>query len=293
MKKNILSLMLAMVAVFTPLTAQAQGQSVQDKWALVVGLSQFQNPSIQLKSGAKDAVDFYNYLVNEAGFKRDHICLLLNKDATRGKIMNAFASKFLPAVTRTGDMVVVYVASRGTPPSEDAGKRSFVMAYDSDPEDLYSSGLDMGEFSERLVSGVQSDKTLVVLNTDFSGNGIPKSRGGAPVFAPAQGHSAGHLVITSCAADEKSTDSTGSQNSLFTKCFLQALRKSNGKVDLQTAFEETKTNVSAQAKSSSSKGQVPQIGGQWQGDFVLAAPTSAPRQVLVVPFSSQIEAGAK
>src|SRR5262249_18291917 len=69
----------------SPLTAtNVPGSGKEkDKWALVVGISKFANPQYNLKYAAKDAQDFYNFLVNEANFRRDHVVLLLNEQATR------------------------------------------------------------------------------------------------------------------------------------------------------------------------------------------------------------------
>ncbi len=293
MKKRILSVLVGITTFLVPLKAQADTQ-VKDKWALVVGISQFEKPGMDLKYGAKDAQDFYNYLVKEAGFKPDHISLLLNKDATRNKIMSSFSDRFLPAVARSGDMVVVFISSRGSSPSEDVAKRSYFLAYDSDPSDLYSNGVEMLNLSECLRQRVQAELSLIVMNSDYSGNGLPQKRSRVDeTAAQAQMPSVGQVVITSCAADEKSNDSTKSQNSVFTKYLLQALRKPGANVDLKAAFNEIKGNVSAEVKASSNKSQVPQLGGQSLGNFVLSAPASAPRQALLVPFSSKMEAGTR
>ena len=91
---------------------------VKDKWALVIGISKFANPQYNLKYAAKDAQDFYNYLVTDGNFKKDHVLLLLNENATRRNIMSAFGDKFLPAVCREGDMFTIYISTHGTPASK-------------------------------------------------------------------------------------------------------------------------------------------------------------------------------
>ena len=61
---------------------------VTDKWALVVGISKFSDPSLNLRYPAKDAQDFYNYLVTKGNFARDHVRLLLNEKATKENILD-------------------------------------------------------------------------------------------------------------------------------------------------------------------------------------------------------------
>ncbi|MFT2543646.1 hypothetical protein ACMWP9_37310, partial [Escherichia coli] len=41
---------------------------IGSKWALCVGISSFQDPSINLKYAAKDATDFSNFLVAKGNF---------------------------------------------------------------------------------------------------------------------------------------------------------------------------------------------------------------------------------
>ncbi|MBI4534349.1 MAG: caspase family protein, partial [Candidatus Melainabacteria bacterium] len=50
--------------------------AVADKWALVIGISRFKDPSVKLKYASKDAKDFYDYLVSQAHFAPDHVKLL-------------------------------------------------------------------------------------------------------------------------------------------------------------------------------------------------------------------------
>ncbi|MFN8555483.1 MAG: hypothetical protein U0103_28795, partial [Candidatus Obscuribacterales bacterium] len=66
----------ASLAIFSPsITSAAPPTSpptssgqVQDKWAVVIGLQEFADPSIpRLHFSAKDARDFYDYLVDPNG----------------------------------------------------------------------------------------------------------------------------------------------------------------------------------------------------------------------------------
>jgi hypothetical protein len=46
-------------------TSAIPEKPVADKWALVVGISNFKDASINLKYAAKDATDFRNYLISK------------------------------------------------------------------------------------------------------------------------------------------------------------------------------------------------------------------------------------
>lgn len=263
--------------------AGAINRPIADKWALVIGISKFQHPDYNLKYAAKDAQDFYNYLVNEAGFKRDHVVLLLNENATRENIMRAFGSRFLPAVCEPDDLVVVFVSTHGTPSRFDPGHKNYIVAYNTDKDDPYVTGVDMDEINRRLKEGVKSDRALIVMDTCYSGAGVPGAKGSdaaANFDANAIAQGCGHLVISSSSPNERSWESTVTQNGVFTKYLLESLRNNNHKVDVKTAFNYVKDKVAWEVKSAYKVSQTPQLGGDWQGqDLALYVPATKPRTI--------------
>ncbi len=257
---------------------------VRDKWALVIGISKFANPVYNLQYAAKDAQDFYNYLINEANFRKDHVLLLLNEKATRENVMEAFGDQFLPSVTQEGDMVVVFVSTHGTPARKDKGGRNYIVAHDTDGGRLYGTGVDMDELYRRIKEGVKTERALIVMDTCYSGGGVPGAKGEhAPAnFDPdeiAQG--SGHLVISSSSPDQRSWESKASQNGVFTKYLLETLRSRGGKIDIKAAFADVQKKVGWEVQNAWGEKQTPQIGGQWEGrEMILAIPAIESRQNL-------------
>lgn len=255
---------------------------VADKWALVIGISKFANSQYNLKYAAKDAQDFYNYLVTDGRLKKDHVLLLLNENATRRNIMAAFGNKFLPAVTRDGDLVAIYVSTHGTPSNKDAGNKNYLVAYDTECDALYETGVDMDQLYQRVKDGVKTDRALIVMDTCYSGAGVPGSRGindygNFNANEIAQGF--GRLVMSSSSPNERSWESKITNNGVFTKYLLSGLKLSNGNV--KTAFQKLKDDVGWEVQSAFNQQQHPQLGGQWEGkELILSAPASAPRSVL-------------
>jgi len=92
---------------------------IKDKWALVVGISQFQNPKLKLLYAAKDAQDFSQYLIKEGNFAPDHVKLLTDGDATQKRIMSELGSKWLPHMANPDDLVVIFISSHGSPADMD------------------------------------------------------------------------------------------------------------------------------------------------------------------------------
>lgn len=255
---------------------------VKDKWALVIGISKFANPEYNLKYAAKDAQDFYNYLITEGNFRKDHVLLLLNEHATRRNIMSAFGDKFLPAVCREGDLVAIYISTHGTPASKDPGKRNFIIAYDTEAEALYETGVDMDELYRRVKEGVKTERALIVMDTCYSGAGVPGARGvdaGANFDADLLAQGSGHLVMTSSSPSERSWESKVTPNGVFTKYLIQNLKLTKGNV--KNSFDKLKDDVGWEVQNAFNQQQHPQIGGQWQGkEMILNALPTSPRQVL-------------
>ncbi len=143
---------------------------LSDKWALVVGISNFQNQEIpKLVYAAKDARDFAEYLIKDAGFSPDHVRLLVDEKATERRVMSELGNKFLARVARPDDLVVLYFSTHGSPAQMDLRGRNYIVAFDSDPQDLYATGIQMDQVLESIQSRVLSDRVLVLLDACHSG----------------------------------------------------------------------------------------------------------------------------
>ncbi|HMY04936.1 MAG TPA: tetratricopeptide repeat protein, partial [Candidatus Obscuribacter sp.] len=84
---------------------------VRDKWALIIGISNFQDKNLNLKYPAKDARDFHDFLIKEANFAPDHVKLLVDEKATRANILSELGDKWLPRVANPDDLVLIYISS--------------------------------------------------------------------------------------------------------------------------------------------------------------------------------------
>lgn len=254
---------------------------VKDKWALVVGISKFNHPQYNLQFAAKDAKDFANFLVREAGFREDHVRILLDEDATRRNIMSSFGSKWLPNITEPDDLVVVYISTHGTPAQKDRESRNYIVAFDTEADDPYATGVDMEEINRRLTSDVKSDRVLIVMDTCYSGGSIPGARGleeSDNFDLSKMSVGAGHIVISSSGVGERSWESKGSRNGVFTRNLIDVLRENGTKIDATNTFNELRKRVQWEVKRDFSREQTPQIGGSWEGrDLVLSVPPIAPR----------------
>lgn len=259
----------------------AKNYPVTDKWALVIGISSFKDPDINLKFAAKDASDFANFLTSKAGFSKDHVRLLLNGQATREGIIQNLGTKWLGHLAAPDDLVVVYVSSHGSGAQEEADKINFLVAHDTDKNSLLSTGIPMQWFSKMIAEQVHAKRVVLILDVCHSAaaSGAKSlSRQKASMSPEAFSIGEGQLVICSSAKDQVSWESKNYQNSVFTKNLIDAF--ATGKETLPTAFDKLKNNVQIEVLRDRSSLQTPIMWSkEWRGNPpVLSVQPTSPRQ---------------
>lgn len=261
--------------------ATVVNRPVKDKWALIVGISSFQDTKLNLNYPSKDAQDFYKFLTTEGNFQKDHVKLLVNEQATRGRILSELGDKWLPRVANPDDLVVIYISSHGSPSDLDVGGVNYLLAYDTDVNSLYASGIPMQDLARIIKGRVHSDRVVVILDACHSGAADPGSKGinrtgNLDVESIAQG--TGQLVISSSQPSEVSWESKTYANSVFTSHLINSLKMNGDKTTLGQAFENMKEKVREEVLRERGVMQTPVLKSKWKGqDLLLCAPASSPR----------------
>lgn len=266
--------------------AGKENRPVRDKWALVIGISNFEKSSVpQLKFAAKDAKDFYEYLTKEANFAPDHVRLILNEKATRKRILSELGNKFLARMAKPDDLIVLYFSTHGSPSQLDIRGRNFIVAYDTEPEELYATGIEMQEIADSINDRVLSDRVLLVLDACHSGNVNPE--GGKGIHrvgnfdAQAFAVGSGQMVICSSEPDQQSWESKRYNNGVFTKNLLAGLRSQGEQTSIAQAFNKTTDLVGNEVREDyPGMRQTPVLHSKWKGDNLLIAVKPAEPQEL-------------
>lgn len=261
--------------------APPKDRPIKDKWALVIGISKFQKPELDLKCAATDARDFGNFLVKECNFAADHVHVLTDAQATRAQVLNELGDKWLPRVVRPDDLVVVYVSTHGSPSDVDLGGINYLLTWDTDPDSLYASGLPMQDLMRLIKGRLRSDRVMIVLDACYSGNVNPQGKGlhrGGNLDIDDVVQGTGQLVISSSESNQISWESKTGANSVFTKHLMAALRSNGAKTKLGDAFKTLKESVEDEVQRDRGKVQIPVLKSQWEGsDLMLAVPPSDAR----------------
>jgi hypothetical protein len=273
--------------------APLPNRPIRDKWALVVGISDFENAKLNLRYSAKDAADFAGYLTKSAGFAPDHVKILLNKDATQRRILSELGNKWLPHVANPDDLVVIFLSTHGSGSELDIGGQNYLVAYDTDIDDLYTTAIPMQRLAHDIRSRVHCDRVIIFLDACHSGatenGGKGLIRTGVDPNELSTG--SGQLVIASSKEDQISWESKKSENGVFTAVLLDTLKKQGDSTTIGKLFDSLKDNVQDIVLRERGALQTPVMKSQWSGNDVLIAgkPTS-PRPGYDEDNSSPLEA---
>lgn len=259
----------------------ATNRPIKDKWALIVGISEFQDPRHNLHYAAKDARDFRNYLVKEARFAPSHVKLLTDSDATRVNILEELGDRWLPRVVGPDDLVVLYISSHGSPPDADVVGVNYVIAHDTDLRSLYATGIATQEMIRMIRMRIKSDRIVVVLDACFSGAATDPDPTGAykqrSLDVDEFVHGTNQLVICSSQPDETSAESSALNNGVFTHYLIEGLRQHGLDTKLADAFSYCREKVQEYAQRIH-RTQTPVMKSKWEGSgLILAALPGDPR----------------
>jgi uncharacterized caspase-like protein len=245
---------------------------VQQKWALVVGISHFEDHAIQsLDYTTQDANAFAAELKDPAigHFSPDKVKVLTDDQATTRNIkmqLNAIARQAQP-----NDLVVIYVATHGSSRDLDkVGQVNYLVTYDTeilnadqpDQDALYATALPMVDLANAVATRVKALRTMVILDTCYSGGAIQhpvKMGAGMANSSPSQANldriseGTGRIVITAASADEESLESTELRHGYFTYFLLQALKSGHGMTPMSQVYASVAQEVSQRVAADSKK----------------------------------------
>jgi len=254
---------------------------IRKRYALVVGVGKFKYGITPLEYAAKDAEDFYRFLITTAKFPPENIILLKNESATRDNIVNALQK--IKHIAEEDDLVVIYISTHGTPPDKFGGVH--IVAYDTEVkprERVWHTAVTDKEISA-FVTELKAKRLIMILDTCYS-NGAYK---GIPGFLPPGGKSLGvdeeegygiskeygkrlfgakdiiveetyrpskpaieegwgKILISASGPGEKSWESDILHNSIFTYYFIEGLKRKN--TSIKDAFFYAKPLVYQRVK---------------------------------------------
>jgi uncharacterized caspase-like protein len=253
--KRLIFLMTLLLILPPCLTlATASDLSKSELYAVLVGIANYRDTRLNLKLSARDAQDFYAFLQErEKLFKKSHIRLFVNEQATRENVTKAIRDDLKPA--GKDDVVIIFLSGHGASDPVRTDEFYF-LTYDADVENLFGSALPMN--TSGLFKGIDSDRLILVSDACHSGgfsSALDKSTAkAADIFFSVFQNLQGRFGFASSRPDEKSWEDKKYGNSVFTHFVLKGLRgaacskSSNGVITVKDFYEYVYEGTRAETK---------------------------------------------
>ncbi|MGH7356597.1 MAG: caspase family protein [Candidatus Rokuibacteriota bacterium] len=216
----------------------------RDQWAVVIGVSNYDNASIpRLKYSVSDADAFYRTLIGSMDLKKENVILLTDRADKKPTLKNIkwALGTFLSRAAQKNDTVYVFFAGHGAPEAdprgiERDGLSKYLIPQDADPDDLYSTALAMDEI-QTIFSRIEADRIVVFLDACYSGAGggrtfAAKSTRAGTVddqFLDRLARTRGRAIVTASRTNEVSFELAELGHGIFTYYLIEGLQ---GKADL-------------------------------------------------------------
>lgn len=252
--------------------------------ALIVGVSKYNDPSVDLQYANGDAKALYELLTSAelgpAAFEPRDVMLLLDEEATVARI-GIGLREFLQRA-REDDFALFFFAGHGVP-DPNRPQDLYLMAHDTNPRNIAGTGLLMRHVRE-AVAAIRARNVLILTDACHSaGMSAPKNIRSLTVnpihraFLDRLLHTAGGLaILTASEAAQVSLESPKWEgHGVFTYYLLQGLRGSADQDrDQIVSIGEIMEYVREKVKRDTNGMQIPSIG-----------PTSFDRRtpIVVVP----------
>ena len=248
-------------------------------WAVVIGISQYKTVR-SLKYADKDALAFRDYLTKNVGVIPDHMTVLTNEQATLFNLKRSLGTD-LKRKAGPNDTVIIYYAGHGAPEADVSspdgdGLEKYLIPYDADPQDLYTTGLPMREV-ETIFNRLSAERVIFITDSCYSGatagRTFSTSARRATLsdgFLNRLSKGKGRVVLTASRAGEVSEERDDLGHGVFTYYLLEGL---NGKADVDgdsiVTVDEVYSYLSTTVPQATGQNQHPVKRGEVEGQLIL------------------------
>lgn len=238
--------------------ADNAANQIRDKWALVVGVSHFQDSSIgSLDVGVKNALELARVLKNPdiGKFPADHVASLLGARATKSGIESVIAKNWLAKKALPSDLVVLYFATKVLIDTD--GKGASLCAYDTLASEPAVSGIDLEELLTDVRRRIQTPNVTpnIVCILDTQPASASELQATQDVIEQIAKKS-GVTILSASRSLGPSLGTTATHNSLFTYYISEALTNSTGQMPLAMVANYAIAKIEEQTKPQGDYKQV-------------------------------------
>lgn len=233
---------------------------LRKRYAVIVGISEYQHPDLNLRYAHRDAEELYKLLLTPrgGGFPEKNIVKLIDEEATTRELTRALRS-FLQRAGRE-DLVLIYLACHGAP-DPNRPQNVYLITHDTDPKDIPGTALPMEHIRDALEPRNLYAKRVVLIADTCNSGAVGDSSGRRAVIdesAAARRYlhrlgesKPGMAILTSAEVNETSREDArwGGGHGVFTWHLLEGLRgkaeNSRGEVTIRGLFDYVQEQVRA------------------------------------------------
>lgn len=259
------------------LTNRAQANPatlVHDKWAVIVGIEDFDDPHITpARFAERNAEELSRKLVdpNIGRFAPDHVLTLKGSKATKEEIENAVSKSWLIKKALPNDLLILYFCSRVVPSKD--GNEVYLCASDTQSTKASESAVALKEMLTELKRRTQSKFALCILDTS------PYRRAGDKgdfINAQSLSKESGISILSAGAIGEQSLESPMADGSLFARALCDALQSTAGMMPLQMVSQFIVLQVGEQVVKLARGNQSPVLAMPSEDEEVLELAVGMP-----------------
>ena len=264
-------------------TPVGRGSPIGERWAVVVGISEYQHTGKgipNLTHSANDALGFAEFLKSPqgGGFEKEHVLVLTDKQATSAALRHALFTFLKKAIEE--DLVIFFFSGQGAP-EPGISENYYLLTYDADPDDLPSTAIPTWDVDIAFRRNIKAKRAVILADASHMSS-IGKIAGTRGVtgsnlinryLKSLSETGEGKAIFTSTQEGQISANTPlkGRNTGLFTHYLLEALsgaadENSDGMVTLGEAIDYTTDLVSAASRGR----QLPDIAGKFDRDMPLA-----------------------
>jgi uncharacterized caspase-like protein len=249
------------------------------RWAVVIGISTYQDSRVPtLRYAIRDAQAFYAWLVSANGgrYAPSRVRLLLDREAT-GKALKDALFGWLKQVLEE-DTVIIYFAGHGSPESPDSPENLFLLPFDTQYDNIPSTGFPMWDIETALKRYIKAKKVVVLADACHSG-GVGQSFDIArranrslkinPISTGIHGLSkVGDGICVISASDEhqysQESKDWGGGHGVFTYFLLKGLKgDADFNKDRSVTLGELTSYLSQEVRRATKNAQSPTVAGRY------------------------------
>jgi len=235
-----------------------------NKYALIVGISDYNESSLDLKYAKNDAILFKDYLLKVEKLPQEHITDLIDEEATALAI--SIELEKLYNTTKNGDIVYLYFAGHGDVVKKFNKNSGFLLAWDSDTAQNYygkSGAVPLSEFND-LIAALSAKNVKTVLILDACRSGFLFEDGSKENLETIKAMFQNSTSFLSCGPNQLSYEAENLKHGYFTYYLVLGLMGAADQTiqDNNIQFFELELFLKDNVKNDTNGAQIPEIRNQ-------------------------------